>query len=99
MPDSCAKHADRAATGTCKRCDSPCCSLCTLDVDGSIYCSLLCFTEQSLATKRKSLRDPALPPATPDSGPPTAVPPAAEILTPEPAPAVDAPPGIPAQAG
>jgi len=34
------------------------------DVDGSIYCSLLCFTEQSLATKRKTLREPALPPPT-----------------------------------
>ncbi len=32
-----------------------------LDVDGSLFCSLLCFTEQTLATKRRTLRDPAAP--------------------------------------
>src|SRR5579859_7279037 len=85
MPDVCSKHSDRAATGVCKQCDSSSCSLCMLDVDGSIYCSLLCFTEQSLETKRKTLRDPALPPPTGVAPPAGDAGSAAEILSPEPA--------------
>src|SRR5579864_4873629 len=91
MPDVCSKHSDHVATGVCKQCGSSCCSLCMLDVDGSIYCSLLCFTEQSLATKRKTLREPALPPPTPPAAAAADSGQAAEILSPEP----EAPPPAP----
>src|SRR5437868_13311273 len=98
MAEVCSKHSDRAATGACKQCGSSCCALCMLDVDGSIYCSLLCFTEQSLATKRKTLREPALPPPTPESTPPAAAADAAEILSPEPQAPVESAPAVPAEA-
>ncbi|HLY11295.1 MAG TPA: B-box zinc finger protein [Planctomycetota bacterium] len=84
MPDSCAKHPDRASAGACKRCGGSTCPVCMLDVDGSIFCSLLCFTEQTLSTKRRTLREPALPPPTPETAP------AAEVVSPEPAPAAPA---------
>src|SRR5882672_10645939 len=63
MAETCAKHPERASAGACKRCGGSCCSLCMLDVDGNIFCSLLCFTEHTLETKRRTLRDPNPPAA------------------------------------
>ena len=57
MADPCATHPERASSGGCVRCSRRVCPLCVVDVDGTLYCSILCFTEQTLETKRKTLRD------------------------------------------
>src|SRR6185295_335575 len=57
MAAMCVNHPERSSAGTCGRCGRETCSLCRLDVDGRLFCSLFCFTEHALATKRKSLRE------------------------------------------
>src|SRR6185295_4650561 len=57
MAAMCVNHPERVSAGTCGRCGRETCSLCRLDVDGRLFCSLFCFTEHALATKRKSLRE------------------------------------------
>ncbi|MBI3856935.1 MAG: hypothetical protein HY293_14705 [Planctomycetes bacterium] len=64
MADVCATHPGRNATGRCVRCSRATCPLCVLDVDGTLYCSLLCFTEQTLEAKEKPPK--RKPPAGPD---------------------------------
>jgi len=61
MAEFCAKHPDRGSAGDCTNCGGSTCPLCLIDVDGSLYCSMSCFTEQSVATKRRSLHEPAAP--------------------------------------
>jgi chemotaxis protein histidine kinase CheA len=58
MPSWCAKHPTRAATGTCKRCGKSTCSFCSVEVDGNVFCSVLCFTETTLSKQGKSLKKP-----------------------------------------
>ena len=53
MSDVCSTHPDRPSTGACARCAKYTCSLCNVDVAGERYCSIVCFTEQSLAAKGK----------------------------------------------
>jgi hypothetical protein len=45
MSQTCAQHPDRAAEGNCQRCGKTTCSMCKVDMDGSLFCSMLCFTE------------------------------------------------------
>jgi hypothetical protein len=56
MSDSCSTHSNRTSTGACVRCGRKTCPLCVVDVDSTLYCSILCFTEQTLASKGKTLR-------------------------------------------
>src|SRR6185295_638356 len=56
MSNPCGTHPNRASTGACVRCAQRTCPLCVVDVDGTIFCSILCFTEQTLAAKGKTLR-------------------------------------------
>src|SRR5262245_24653858 len=51
MPDPCSTHPDRSATGRCSRCSGGTCAVCTVQVAGRVYCSILCFTEHALALK------------------------------------------------
>lgn len=55
MAGMCITHRARTATGNCVRCGGGTCALCVLDVDGILYCSVLCFTEQALEAKGKPL--------------------------------------------
>jgi hypothetical protein len=57
MGKTCSQHPDRASEGVCLHCGGDTCAMCKVDIDGRIFCSVTCFTEQTLATKRKTLRD------------------------------------------
>src|SRR6185436_3981785 len=59
MAESCSRHPDRASEGVCVKCGGQTCVMCRVDVDGAHYCSIICFTEAALATKRKTLREPS----------------------------------------
>ena len=56
MPDPCSTHPDRNAAGRSARSGRGTCSLCTVEVGDRRYCSILCFTEQALAAKGKTLK-------------------------------------------
>jgi len=45
MSDTCSQHPDRPSEGSCLRCGKGTCALCKVDVDGQVFCSVLCFTE------------------------------------------------------
>src|SRR4029453_9591491 len=45
MSETCSQHPDRPSEGSCLRCGKGTCALCKVDVDGSVFCSVLCFTE------------------------------------------------------
>ena len=45
MSQTCAQHPDRESEGACLRCGKATCALCKVEVDGSVFCSVLCFTE------------------------------------------------------
>src|SRR6185503_4082423 len=55
MAEVCATHPARAANGRCARCGKATCTLCALDIDGVLYCSLLCFTKTTLEAKDKRM--------------------------------------------
>src|SRR3954464_13019678 len=71
MAEFCAKHPDRTTTGPCKSCGKFTCILCMMDVDGSIFCSLSCFTMQTLNTNSRTLREPLAPPGAAPAAPPS----------------------------
>ncbi len=71
MPDPCSTHPERSATGRCARCGGGTCAVCTVEVAGRVYCSILCFTEHALALKGRTV--------------PKRHDPLAEAMTPEPA--------------
>jgi chemotaxis protein histidine kinase CheA len=83
MADACTTHPGRTSTGRCLRCGNGTCALCVLDIDGALYCSVLCFTEQTLKAKGKRLPSPD-PLAAVDLQPEPSV-----VLTPEEAEPVD----------
>ena len=62
MGNPCSRHPDRTSDSVCKHCGGAICSLCRVDVDGSLFCSSTCFTELSLSTKRRTLREAPVPP-------------------------------------
>ncbi|HVE43105.1 MAG TPA: hypothetical protein VNM14_24735, partial [Planctomycetota bacterium] len=45
MSETCSQHPEKASEGSCLRCGKGTCALCKVDVDGAVYCSVLCFTE------------------------------------------------------
>lgn len=73
MAGMCITHRARSATGACVRCGGGTCALCVLDVDGTLYCSVLCFTEQALEAKGKPLVRNADPLAAVDLSEPSVV--------------------------
>src|SRR5687768_11002563 len=84
MPQPCAQHPDRTADAFCQKCGKWTCALCKVDIDGSVFCSVLCFTEESVDTKRR-IREQEVAEAAPQE--PEAVP--------EPAPAAPEPSASP----
>src|SRR5262245_28336426 len=56
MSDKCSTHPDRASNGACARCGNRTCALCRVEVGGGAFCSIVCFTEQALEAKGKTLQ-------------------------------------------
>jgi hypothetical protein len=63
MSQPCARHPSQISVGVCKRCGNGTCTVCSVHVDGAVYCSVLCFTEHSVSTKRRTLREEPSPEA------------------------------------